>query len=102
MFDPDKKSVAEYPLIAGQKAYTAPYPMPYTASVDDKRQIVWTTDFNSGRIYRFDIKTKKMTEYMMPSNYEVRHLKVDSSAARPTLWLPAYRPPSKLVRIEVR
>jgi virginiamycin B lyase len=102
MFDPDKKSVAEYPLIAGQKAYTAPYPMPYTASVDDKRQIVWTTDFNSGRIYRFDIKTQKMTEYMMPSNYEVRHLKVDSSAARPTLWLPAYRPPSKLVRIEVR
>jgi virginiamycin B lyase len=102
MCDPDKKVIKEYPLIAGQEAYTAPYPMPYTTSVDDKNQIVWTTDFNSSRIYRFDIKTEKMTEYVMPSNYEVRHLKADPSAPRLTVWLPAYRPPSKLVKIEVR
>jgi virginiamycin B lyase len=102
VFDPDKKSIEEYPLIPGQKAYTAPYPMPYTTSVDDKKQVVWTTDFNSGRIYRFDMNGKKMTEYMMPSNYEVRHMKVDPTAPRLTVWLPAYRPPSKLVKIEVR
>lgn len=102
MCDPDKKVIKEYPLIAGQEAYTAPYPMPYTASVDDKNQIVWTTDFNSSRIYRFDIKAEKMTEYVMPSNYEVRHLKADPSAPRLTVWLAAYRPPSKLVKIEVR
>jgi virginiamycin B lyase len=102
MFDPDTRVIKEYPLIAGQEAYTAPYPMPYTTSVDDRNQVVWTTDFNSSRIYRFDIKTEKMTEYMMPSNYEVRHLKVDPSAPRLTVWLPAYRPPSKLVKIEVR
>jgi streptogramin lyase len=102
MFDPDKKAIKEYPLIAGQEAYTAPYPMPYTTSVDDRNQVVWTTDFNSSRIYRFDIKTEKMTEYGMPSNYEVRDLKADSSVPRLTVWLPAYRPPSKLVKIEVR
>jgi streptogramin lyase len=102
MFDPDKKVIKEYPLIAGQEAYTAPFPMPYTTSVDDKNQVVWTTDFNSSRIYRFDIKTEQMTEYMMPSNYEVRDLKADPSAPRLTVWLPAYRPPSKLVKIEVR
>jgi hypothetical protein len=38
----------------------------------------------------------------MPSNYEVRDLKADPSAPRLTVWLPAYRPPSKLVKIEVR
>jgi streptogramin lyase len=101
-FDPDKKVVKEYSLLPGHEAYTAPYPMPYTTSVDDKNQVVWTTDFSSSRIFRFDIKTEKMTEYMMPSNYEVRDLKADPSAPRITVWLPAYRPPSKLVKIEVR
>jgi streptogramin lyase len=102
MFDPDKRVIKEYPLIDGQEAYSAPYPMPYTTSVDDKNQVVWTTDFSSSRIYRFDIKTEKMTEYMMPSNYEVRDLRADASAPRATVWIPAYRPPSKLVKIEVR
>ena len=48
------------------------------------------------------MNTGKSTEYMTPSNYEVRDLKVDANAARPTVWVPAYRPPSKLVKIQVR
>jgi len=32
----------------------------------------------------------------------VRDLKVDTAAPRPTVWVPAYRPPSKLVKIELR
>ena len=47
MFDPDKKELKEYPLINGAKPYTAPYAEPYSASVDDKNQIVWTNDFSS-------------------------------------------------------
>jgi hypothetical protein len=39
---------------------------------------------------------------MTPSNYEVRNLKVDTAAGRPTVWVPAYRPPSRLVKIQVR
>jgi streptogramin lyase len=102
MFDPDKKAIKEYPLINGAKPYTAPYAEPYSASADDKNQIVWTHDFSSGRLYRIDMNTGQSTEYMTPSNYEVRDLKVDTAAARPTVWVPAYRPPSKLVKIEVR
>jgi streptogramin lyase len=102
MFDPDKKIMKEYPLIPGTKPYTAPYAEPYSASVDDKNQIVWTHDFSSDRVYRIDINTGQSTEYMTPSNYEVRDLKVDNAAARPTVWVPAYRPPSKLVKIQVR
>ncbi len=102
MFDPDKKTMREYPLINGGKPYTAPYAEPYSASADDKNQIVWTHDFSSDRLYRIDMNTGQSTEYMTPTNYEVRDLKVDTAAARPTVWVPAYRPPSKLVKIQVR
>jgi streptogramin lyase len=102
MFDPDKKTMREYPLINGSKPYTAPYAEPYSASADDKNQIVWTHDFSSDRLYRIDMNTGQSTEYMTPTNYEVRDLKVDTTAARPTVWVPAYRPPSKLVKIQVR
>jgi streptogramin lyase len=102
MFDPDKKQLKEYPLINGGKPYMAPYAEPYSASADDKNQIVWTHDFSSGRMYKIDMNTGKSTEYMTPSNYEVRDLKVEVGAPRPTVWVPAYRPPSKLVKIQVR
>ena len=93
MFDPDKKVLKEYPLINGTKPYTAPYAEPYSASADDKNQIVWTHDFSSSRLYRIDMNTGQSTEFMTPTNYEVRDLKVDTAAARPTVWVPAYRPP---------
>jgi streptogramin lyase len=102
MFDPDKKELKEYPLINGTKAYKAPYAEPYSASVDDKNEIVWTHDFSSGRLYRIDINTGKSTEYLTPANYEVRQLMVEKGTPRPTVWVPAYRPPSRLVKIQVR
>jgi len=102
MFDPDKKTLKEFPLINGAKPYTAPYGEPYSASADDKNQIVWTHDFSSGRLYRIDMNTGHSTEYLTPSEYEVRDLKVDTNAERPTVWVPAYRPPSKLVKMQMR
>ena len=102
MFDPDNKILKELPLIPGTKPYTAPYAEPYSASVDDKSQSVWTHDFISDRLYRIDMNTGQSIEYMTPSNYEVRNLKVDTAAERPTVWVPAYRPPAKLVKIQVR
>ena len=102
MFDPDKKEFKEYPLFTGTKPYTAPYAEPYSASADDKNGIVWTHDFSSGRVFKIDMNTGKSTEYMTPANYEVRDLKVETGAPRPTVWIPAYRPPSKLVKIQER
>ena len=102
VFDPDTKAIREYPLIKGVAPYKPPYAEPYSASIDDKNHIVWTHDFSSDRLYRIDTETGQSTEYMTPSNYEVRDLKVDTAAARPTVWVPAYRPPSKLVKIQVR
>ena len=101
MFEPRTGEVKEFPLMPGTKPFGSPFLAPYTASVDDKHRLVWTTDLNSGRIYRFDMNTEKFTEFFMPLPYELRDLKVDRFADRSTVWLPAYRPPAKIVRVEV-
>jgi len=101
VFDPNNGQIKEFPLIPDVKPYGAPYLAPYRVSVDNKHQLAWTTDFNSSRLYRFDIKTEKTTEYYMPLPFEARDIKADNHADRQTVWFPAYRPPSKVVRVEV-
>ena len=101
MFDANKGEIKEFPIIPDTKPFGPPFPAPYTASADDKNQIVWTHDFNSGRLFRFDMKTEKTTEFLMPLPYEVRDLTVEKAAERPTVWIPAYRPPSKMVKVQV-
>jgi len=101
-FNPNSGDVREFPLLPDHKAYTAPYPSPYTASVDDKHQIVWANDFNSARIFSLDMRTGQSTEHLMPYPYEVRDMMTDESAARPTMWIPSYRPPAQIVRVQLR
>jgi virginiamycin B lyase len=102
MFDPGKREITEYALIPGNQPFTPPFPSPYTVAVDDKNQIVWTNDFNSSRIYRLEMKTGQSTEFFMPAPYEVRDLTVDKTADRPTLWIPVYRPPSRIAKVQLR
>ena len=102
VFDPSRLEVTEYALIPGSKPFTPPFPSPYSLAVDDKRQVVWTNDFNSSRLYRLDMKSGQSTEFFMPAPYEIRDLTVDETADRPTLWIPAYRPPSRMVKVQVR
>jgi streptogramin lyase len=100
MIDPTKGEIKDFPLVPDAKPFGAPFAMPYAAAVDDKNQLVWATDFSSSRIFRFDMKTEKTTEYLMPLPYEVRHLWVSETDERPTLWIPSYRPPSQLVKVQ--
>lgn len=102
MFDPDTRELKEFPIVPGHAPYTPPFPSPYSLAVDDRHQAVWTNDFNSSRVYRLDARTGASTEYLMPEPYEIRDLTVEEGAARPTVWIPVYRPPAKMVRIEVQ
>ena len=102
MFDARTGEVAEYPLVPGSEPFGPPFVSPYSAAVDEKNQLVWTTDFNASKIYLFDIKTETMTPFFMPEPYEVRDVTVDKHAERPTLWIPAYRAPSKMVKVQLR
>jgi virginiamycin B lyase len=99
--DPVSRELKEYNLIPGYQPYGPPFLSPYTVAVDDEHQIVWTNDFNSRRTFKIDIDTEESTEYFMPLPYEVRDLTVEDDAPRPTVWIPAYRPPAKMVRIEL-
>lgn len=101
MFDPKTREMKEYSLIPGVKPYGPPFISAYTVQVDDKNQAVWTNDFNDRRTYRIDMATGQSTEYYMPLPYEVRDMTVEDNAPRPTVWIPAYRPPAKLVKIEL-
>ena len=101
MVDPATGDIKDFPLVPDSKPYGPPFVEPYVVAPDDKNQIVWATDFSSNRIFRFDMKTEKTTEYFMPLPYEVRHLWVEKGAERPTLWIPSYRPPSKLVKVQI-
>jgi streptogramin lyase len=101
-FDPDTGETKEYPLIPGTEPFDAPYAMPYSLSVDDENGWVWTNDFNANRLHRIDIETGEATEFMMPSLYVMRDLTVEEGTERPTLWIPSYRPPSQIVKVQVR
>jgi streptogramin lyase len=102
VFDPNKGAVHEFSLIPDVKPFGPPFVAAYTVAVDDKRQLAWAEDFNSNRVYLIDMKTERSTEFLMPLPYEVRDLVVDKSADRPTLWIPAYRAPAKMVKVQVR
>jgi hypothetical protein len=93
--------VKEFPLVPDSKAFGEPFAAPYTAAVDNKNQIVWTHDFNSSRLYKIDMNTGAPTEYFMPLPYEIRDLTADEGAERPTVWIPTYRAPAKMVKVQI-
>jgi len=101
-FDPGTGDSKEYPLIPGTEPFEAPYAMPYSLSVDDENGWVWANDFNANRLHRIDIETGEATEYMLPRLYQIRDLTVEEGTERPTLWIPSYRPPSQIVKVQVR
>ncbi len=100
-FDPDTRAIKEYAVVPGSTPYAPPFPAPYSLAVDNRNQAVWTNDFNSSRIYRLDMNTGQSTEFLMPAPYEVRDLTVDETADRPTVWIPVYRPPARMVKVQV-
>lgn len=95
MLDPKTEKVREW------KLSSHPYTSPYDVAVDDRNSAVWTTDFNSNRIFRFDMKTEKTTEFLLPSpDIEIRNLIVDSSTSPPTIWIPDYSPPGRIFKFQ--
>jgi streptogramin lyase len=101
-FDPDTGDIKEYPLHPGTEPFSAPYSAPYSLSIDNENGWVWTTDFNANRLFRIDIETGESIEYFMPDNYVMRDLTVEEGTERPTLWIPSYRPPSQIVKVQIR
>jgi virginiamycin B lyase len=78
-FDTTKKRVFEYPL-------PTPYASVYTAQVDRNGE-VWAGELHTGRYLRFNPKTERWTEYVLPEPYGFdRQSWIDNSTDPVTVW----------------
>jgi len=80
MFDPKTAAIKEYPL---PTAWSAPYDVvPNKDSTE-----VWTGSMLTDQVSRLDVKTGKVTEYLLPKSTNIRRVFVDESGRRPVLWV---------------
>ena len=94
MLDPETEEIREW------KISENPYAAPYDVAVDDINGTVWTNDFNNNRVFRFDMETEQITEFLLPeADVEIRHLFADGSTTPATVWIPDYSPPGKILKL---
>lgn len=92
--DTRTREIKEYPL-------PHKYSQPYAAAVA-KDHTVWLNCINLDRVVKFDPKTEKFTEYMLPTRgTEIRHIQFDNRTDPPTVWAPFDRV-NKIARIQFR
>ncbi len=48
---------------------------------------VWTGSMLTDQVSRLDVKTGKVTEYLLPKSTNIRRVFVDESGRRPVLWV---------------
>jgi streptogramin lyase len=78
-FDTTKKRIFEYPL-------PTPYASVYTAQPDRNGE-VWAGELHTGRYLRFNPKTERWTEYVLPEPYGFdRQSWIDNSTDPVTVW----------------
>lgn len=87
--EPDKaKIIGRYRIPDRQAA-------PYGVTLDTRRNAIWCATANSDRIYRFDIKTQRWTQYPLPRKESyIRMIQVDPATG--DVWTAyASMPPGK-------
>jgi len=78
-FNMAEKRIHEFPL-------PTPYASMYTAQAD-KNGEVWGGEMHSGRYFRFNPKTERFTEYVLPEPYGIdRESWIDNSTNPVTVW----------------
>ncbi len=78
-FNMAEKRIHEFPL-------PTPYASMYTAQAD-KNGDVWGGEMHSGRYFRFNPKTERFTEYVLPEPYGIdRESWIDNSTNPVTVW----------------
>jgi streptogramin lyase len=85
-------SIQEYPL----PAWTQPYDV-----VADKNGEIWTGSMLNDRIVRFDPKTGRTIQYLMPNDTNVRRVFVDDSTTPVTFWVGSNHG-AAIVRVQPR
>jgi streptogramin lyase len=68
-----------------EHALPTQYSGPYRAQID-KHGDIWTGGMQTDRAIRLDPKTGTSTEYLMPTDTNMRSVFVDDSTSPPTFW----------------
>ena len=80
MFDPTTELVREWKL-------PTPWSAPYDAAPSKGATEVWTASMLTDQVSRLDPKTDEIVEYLLPHATNIRRVFIDSSGARPVLWV---------------
>jgi virginiamycin B lyase len=80
MFDPTTERIKEWKL-------PTPWSAPYDAAPSKNAEQVWTASMLTDQVSRIDPKTDEIVEYLLPRATNIRRVFVDSSGARPVLWV---------------
>ena len=76
-----------------------PYASPYALAVD-KNGVVWINTMNHDVLTKFDPRTERFTEYVLPTRgTEIRHVQIDNRTDPVTVWAP-YNRSNKVVRLQ--
>src|SRR5436190_1740448 len=90
LFDTKTQKFTEYALPA--------YTFPYRANFDKNGEI-WASTMSTDRVVRLDPKTGQTTQYLMPSDTNMRTVFVDNSTTPVTFWVGSNHD-HRLVKVE--
>jgi streptogramin lyase len=79
MFDTKTRQFKEWPI-------SIPFFAPYQV-VRDRNGELWAGGMSTDRILRMNLKTGKVTVYLLPQSTNIRHMFVDDSRPKPTIWI---------------
>jgi streptogramin lyase len=90
IFDPRTEKFAEYDLPVGTH--------PYRADIDKNGEI-WASTMHTDRVVRLNPKTRDTTQYLMPSDTNMRTIFVDNTTTPVTIWVGSNHD-HRLVKVE--
>ena len=91
MFDPKTEKISEWKV-------PTEWTRPYDAQFDDK-SYVWGAGMDNDVAVRMNTETGEFTEYLMPHEFNVRHVEVQKSGAFSSMWVGDQHG-NMLVRVE--
>lgn len=79
-FDPMSQKITEWEL-------PTPWSDPYDVAYSSKFHEVWSGSMLTDMVDRLNLKTGKVTEYLLPKKTNIRRIYLDKRGVRPVLWL---------------
>jgi len=91
MFDTKTETFKEWPL--------RKYSTPYCASAPDRKGMVWAPSNMSDRMFRLNPETGEITEYLMPTEIDIKEIEFDPTSKGVAVMMANMRT-ARILRVE--